>query len=490
MPGASITIAGVDRTLYVRGGVPNGPGISLSSRSGGGATCNFQTIAQNNGAVWGAFVWGGASWGSGYLPQRDDTVVVKNGAGLTLFTGFVDKVERETDGTAGMWGMVQCVDLAVLLTRRRVGAVYGPTFFTNYMILLFDLIFLRFPDTGINVPFSTAYVPFLTPLAGEVRFPWVTVAEALNQIGTALNCDWAISNSPVGLAAAPALHYFPDPAISLPSPVNFDDVIYSNLLGDNPAVNTKVQYKSWMTMKIQDSGQRFANRVTAKTSTAVILNATETFVGPGTYTALDSGLGANAYVMAEKLTSAPTVTLNGAAQTVTLFPGAAGSQFYYEDPADDIGRVQHNDSLFGVIADSDVVMVTYPTTLKGAVSSQDSASIEAVGTFDYILEASNVSNSDDLQALADAMLARLEAHPLNFVATTRVDGFEPGQTVHIDIVELNVSADFLVQSVQSRQESSGYFIHSISGSTMPQQDLGGAAFFQKLIAQTRTPPPS
>lgn len=448
----------VDRTGYVRVGSPSGPGISVNKGTNG-STAVFQTT-DLSGARYDVSTFDDPTsvFGPAYVPKLNDSVKIYNKTGLLLFVGFVDDVSiSNLDSDTHIFADVKCVDMGVMCSRRRFFGSFDQVIFPTYNSLVNYIIS---PGLfGLGVSFAPSPLLAVPIGATPVQFLWVTVAEALNQIGSALNCDWFIDENS-------NLMFFDDTTGHSPAPVNFDDTVPS----------------TWKTLSIQDTGSRFANRVTVKTSSPISSTVTFTLAGDPV----------GIYVIVIPPESLPVVKVNGAAVLVVRQADTAAFplyHFYYRPPPDAALNLIYNPGL-PPLSSADTVEITMQSKFAGVAFAPAITKLIDSNAFDVIVDAQNVKSQDELQAIANALLMRLSSGPKNFTAVTYTDGFTRGQLVHIDVSQYGVSADFIVQSVSSREigdaSDSGFFVHTVTGSTKPNQGHDTASYIQKLLARGRT----
>lgn len=431
-----------NRTPYVRVGSPTGPGISLDKHSGSSSSASFQVTD----------VVGG------YVPEVGDSVEIRALDGTLMFSGFIDSLNKNTQATGSVFYDVKCVDAGVVCGRRRIGATYIPADFPTYADIIQDLVY-SFIDVDNNSPIFFDYAAFVASglnlaITEPVTFPLIYASEALSKIGEAIGADWYIDE-------LKQLQFF-NPDVYTACPVDFDDT--------NPV--------KWRQISVQESTQSFANRVTVKTNTAVTASFTSTFPNAGDFS--------GSFFIGFPLTAAPTVTVDAVNAIVVAYADTGanpGYEFYWQGYF-----VVRNPALPALTTET--VAVISATPFPGAVFAQDNASILADGIFDYIIEAPDVNNLEQLQAIADGMLARLLTRPKDCTIVTTTNGIRPGMRARVNIAALSTDDYFIVQGVSSKEIDSvvrsGFWEHSLTLSTNPNQGSGAAAFMKRLISKGRT----
>ena len=385
---------------------------------------------------------------AGYEPRRDEPVKLYGKTGLLMYSGFVDTVIRHNDETEQLWVDVKCIDAAILCARRAFSGQFSTPTTANAIIAA--VVAQALQGTGITfVPDPAVDVTFTQPQ--PIGFPIEYVSDLFNTLAGSMNCDWTVDENL-------NLIFFNPNSGTTGAPCDFDDTIVDG-------------QKTWQTVSDQITGVRFANRVWVKTSSQVAATVTDT----------DPGVASGIYLTRYPLTATPQVTVNGTAQVVVESADVGanpGWQFVYVNNSQ---QLNYNPALTP-LSSSDVVVITYLSPLPYAAMAEDAASIALVGLFEEILDGGSISSQPQLQAIAAAELLRLSTTPQLPTLTTRVDGFKPGQSVDINIAELNLVGRFIVLRVSSRVVVQEYFNHTVQCALGPWQAVSNAAsFFQSLV---------
>lgn len=439
-PDFSVFVNGISRVAYdaagrsgVRVGSPVGPGIRISQQIGSRATASFTIF----------------DIAATYRPENDDAIAIYQGSTL-LFRGFIQRTEEiHHHGTNAIDVTCQCADYGLMTERRVVRRKYTE-FMGGLLGIIAQDICERFL-TGLNI--GHIFTLMSATLVGEQVFPGITVREAFDRLAQLAGCDWNIDKFG-------NLRFF----------------LKTSGYTDAPASIT-TSSGNWRSIVVTKTSVRRANRIIVKSDRALSALWVDTVAGhtPGIFETTYAQL------------IPPVIRVNGVLQTVVELADiqTATYDFYYIEGG--IGVFQNING--PALSSGDTIEISYPGPLPYMAIAEDTASIAAVGLFEAIVEVKGVTSKIELQAIADAELARGITEPTELLIETDTPGFEPGQRVAVNTTQPLVASDnYIIQAVDSEwiAAATPFFRHRIRASNATLQRVYDATrFYGDLRARDR-----
>lgn len=409
----SVYIAGVDRTGYVRVGAPVGPGIALDGSIGARSTASFTTLDRSG-------VW------SPVVGQSVDVYDDETSPSVLRFTGVVDRVtSRHIQGAGALESSVSCADNSAVVESRVV------------------VRFFRLLDYGMLDRIATALVEdYLGALGytydstnsinaevGEITFAGVSLKSALDTLAQITGSSWIIT-------ADKKLRYFrvEEGASSPPTAIS-DDL------------------ENYVSATVTTTTSTFANRVYATSGRTLTQDWTDTFTGNGVQTM---------FITVYNLAEAPTVRVNGVAQTLIESARLAESP----QPAYDFYWILGGAGVFqnptaSPLTSADTLTVTYPSSLPYIALAESPYSQSIFGVFETLISNADATDRETLDAIAAAELERLCAFDADAEIVTREDGFAAGQTVYVDIATPPILGFYLIENMTAREIGQSGFEYTL-----------------------------
>lgn len=427
----TILIDGVDVSRYVAN-----PSLEISDQLGGRATAAFKVIPKD---------------GVNYAPAvGDEIIIIHNASSTRLFAGFIENTSRKNwTGPSGHYEInVRCSDYGQLLDRRLVAKFYNAANGSIAGIITYDIVDKFLAGTGISwYPMGgDGYV------GDEILFNWVTAAEAISSLADRANVEYRVDqfkrlgyiDKTTGSGAAP----------------------FSIVQNDG----------NWRELEITEDRTRFFNSVKVRSSQDVAALWTDTV----------EATGEHIYFTQYPLDAAPVLLIDGVEVDESIIcefderASTPGYQWYYIAGSPGLHHNQAFPAPDGVDVD-----ITYPSKVSHVAIAEDQSSIDAVGLYEAIEEAKDVTSLDALQQYADNLLARGSLVPVGFNVETDRVGLFPGQVLTINAN--GVSGDFLIEQVEMREIQKDYPRWTARGSNAPQRATRGTNFFSKLMTAARQP---
>lgn len=435
LPAFTIFIGSIDRNSFLLL-----PSVRRSIQLGSRATASF-IVQDANGS---------------YIPSIGADVAMYKGDNL-FFAGKLEGTEQEyLAGSGAIRTQVRCVDYGVLCDRRTVakgyttitGGFLGPT--------VSDIVANFLDGTGIWYAWDgDDWAPFVQ--LGAQLFNHCTVTEAFNQIAGKVNGDWRVDFDK-------RLWFFPKSAGYMAAPVSIADND-GNLLTP---------------VTLSRSRSRYANRVGVRNNVGRRLIWSDTHEATGSQVVFRT-----AFALEYK----PFITLDSVEQIVEQRTGAPPVGDWDFDWAPDSDYVHWNILKSWPVG---TIVISYPCVLSYVHWAEDAAEIAAKGRYELVEEVRDLADDTSLDGLAAGLLERYkEDAPEVLTFPTRVDGFEAGQALSVNLTKPAVSGTLLVQSVDSQEQfyrGSIGFLHTVRAIKAQWQMAGSPnAYFGKLIDRTKQP---
>lgn len=364
---------------------------------------------------------------SGALPNPNQEVVFF-WQGVKRFAGLIASVEEVA--IPSMFGpsvlRINCTGYTGYTDRAIVAKLYTVPIGELPRIIIYDIWLEHLAQFGITVTGE----PGSSVAIGEQLFHYITVTEAFNRIRDACpGWDWWITD---------------------------DKELIWQQGGAGPAApftlrNVDVNVDM---MSVTRSAGRFRNKQWVLPSSNVLALRTDTATGDGTTIAF-----ATLYAVPKK----PIVRVNGVNQKVVAFGSfTAGWKFYY---------IPNSIGVFAATAPAAAaaIEILYPNPFPIAVSAQDDASIAAVGLYEAVYQAKNVTTYDAALAMAQGLLDAFEtsgAFPQTLVFTynskLQPGWLVPGNVLDIDRTFPTALGNYIVEQVDSQEEADTIWRHTVT----------------------------
>ncbi len=187
--------------------------------------------------------------------------------------------------------------------------------------------------------------------------------------------------------------------------------------------------------------EKYANRVYARLGKYVADAATENFPGDGS---------SREFSVTYPIAAEPTITLDGAPQTVGVLGVDSGKNWYWNL---DSATIQQ-DAGGTTLTSGNTLSITYQGYATRVVLYQndgavdDRAAVEGgTGYYERVIDVATPTTSQQGEALAQAVALRYGSIPVKIEAQTYRGGLKPGQYFPLVVSELDINSTFLIDSV-------------------------------------------
>jgi hypothetical protein len=402
-------LAGQDVTAFVRYN-----SYSLNKELNGRDTFEFQLISDS------------------LNPQIGQTLIVIL-RGARYFAGTVNDVAESLLTEARFITRlinVRCTDWNEILDRRLVVRSYEHDFAGD---IVQDLITDYLAAEGITGGSVDDGVRI-----EEFNWNHVPVSQALDDLSVAIGFYWFVDYEK-------KLHFLPRESAHAPFAITTDNAIirdFSRSQSRNRYRNTQV-IKGWKE----------------------ITNAqTETFNGDGERRSFN--------VAYEVFAKPSEIRLNGNIQTVGIRGVETGKQWYYNKNETAISQDDDN-LLFPNLLSTDILSVTYIGTYPGITYQQVAAAVferQAVeggtGIYESVETDGSLIGGTVVLAKSSGLLRKFGVLDTELTFETDVDGLDIGQLVQVELPSLNVTGEFLINTVSVEPVTSQvrrYSVQATSG---------------------------
>lgn len=416
--------------------------VSYDMNAGGRGNARFQT--RDAGGTW--------------KPTKGDTFeIIRQDVSpeRILWSGIVARVtEREarTWPNASLFCDVSCDDATAICDQRVVLRYYSELTGGTLNDVASDLVTDYLSDLGYTYSGPAA-------LLGGITFAAITLREAFNQLAAATGTSWMITAAKV---------------------VTFYGA------GGFGAASTQLTdaAENYIEAQITRLQSKHANRIYVRNNKDLGATWTDTFSGNGVNTMFPT---------VYQLPSAPVVKVNGVAQQVVEFAqigSTPGYDFYWFQ--DGMGVIQN--PLDMPLSSSDVLTVEYASPLPYIAIAESPASIATYGLIEEVVEVTDYTDKATLDAVALEQVMSRAPLPVEIEISTFVDGYEPGQLLHIETVVPPINGDYLIESVSGKEEDQLQFRYSLRCSTQAEPQASRranpATYFREIVDATRKPMPT
>ncbi len=382
--------------------------------------CNFKIIKKE---------------GQSYFPETNDEVEIKDGTTF-LFAGTIVKISKQLISSYIEEYEVECKDWTQEADRYLITERYENKTI-DYIIN--DLISNYASDfTNVNVNCSI--------ILTTIRFNNLTLTQCIKKLAEAVNYFWYIDYEK-------DIHFFAK----------------ANEMASFGLTDTNDNYIP-MSLSLTDDISQLRNRVKIKGGEIVGSSRTESLDGDGTKLI---------FVLANKFSSLPTVTVGGIAKTVGID--------YIDDEASFDCFWNYNEKYIrfkvAPVASSNNILVTGTPLIPMIVQIEDSASISNNGIYEFYIEDTTITSLDEAKQRAEANLDAYGTQLVEGSFETYTDGLRSGQAINIQSDNRNINAVYLIQSVRITMETPEKRHYDISIASM--RTLGIIYFLQSLLINGR-----
>ncbi len=364
-----------------------------------------------------------------YRPTLDEPVIIKNESEtVTLFSGSILSVQDRALGEPNR-GTVTTINAADV-TRALDARIVTKTYATGQTLkaIVTDL-------ATYLAPFGITLDPGMASGAtlGVIRLDSSTITAALNYLSDLTGWVWRIQPTKV-------LEMFA---------VGTKTASYS-LTSSNAKVLGGVQWSK--------TRGKFVNRQFVKYGTDAVVRTADVFTATASQSVFTLTYPAQAYSGLVWVTS----TLNADGQSVT--GGYAESASYVGEGATwefnlTAGTMTRTT---GGLAAGTSVIIFYPVQYPLTVSSEDSASVAALGPWEDTVTAPDILSKTAATDLSVALLRRYKVTPRQLTIATRAGMVYPGDTITLTIPERTVSGSWLITGVTIRTDIDRVFRYTLT----------------------------
>jgi len=371
-----------------------------------------------------------------------------------LFGGFVSEVvmseiSNNPDGTYTIDQSVRCVDFTGLARRRLVNEVWtGQTLNT----ILTEMVANYMDGEGV----TTTNIPATGPTVASAIFSWRFVADALDELAEQLNYSWWIDAD--------------------------KDLNFVRRTDNAAPISIDSTSRNFISLTKKENTNKFSNLVVLRGGKALTSTLTETLVGDGTRRVFSV-----AYPVGQKPSSIIAAGVTIAAGDIGIRGLDENKKWYYNKDSHEISQADTET----VLSASDTVEIQYKGLYRVIVQSEDAASIAnraaaSVGTSGKFEKLEVDATIEDLTLASDraqGILSRYGAAlPTTVSFTTDAQSLRAGQLLSIDLPEMNISGDYLIDSVSFSDRGDHELRYRVQG--LSGESLGGWQYYWRNIART------
>ncbi len=347
-----------------------------------------------------------------YRPALGDEVIITEN-GTRIFGGVIDRpVEAGVlgDGTgayAAITTQVSAADFNQYAERRVIVDGGFPAGYTLLQAL--TALVAWFTDFGVTLDGAQVTGPTLP----EMVYKYMTLTEVLNELATLTGnygdpFVWEIDHFKV-------LRMYQPSTSAAPFDITEGD---GTTIGD---------------VTVQQSRDKYANRIFLKVPSKSETARIEAFTGDGSTTAFPLQ-----YTLTKPY---GYVTSAGVFETLNYTGDADAATWTYDKTTNTITRNS------GAPALSDTIDFKFDGTYDGSATAEDAGEIASEKIWERIVPRDDVPDSTTAQALADAALAEALSIPKTIKYRTFQAGIKPGQTQHITMAMRDLDDDAVVTDV-------------------------------------------
>ncbi len=414
----TITVDGIDRTNYILWQSFRKED-KLNNRAD---SCSFQVRK-----------YAGKDW----KPSVGDEVIVEDGA-TRIFGGLVLRVDSYSEGAKLQKHRVTCKDWSHYLDKKLVIERYEDQ---TVNAIIDDLV------SEYTSGFTTDNVSCSITI-GSIAFNYITVSDAFQMLAEHVNYSWYIDYNK-------DIHFFSKNTEE--SPFDLSDTAGNHIFNS---------------LTLREDLSQLRNVVIVRGGTKEGNSRTETFKGDGSK---------DSFALGYKFSSEPTVTLDGANQTVGID--------YLDKDADYDVMWNFNEKYIrftgSAPSDGSDVSVAGTPLIPIIVRAIDEDSIDEYGQYEFRKIDKSINTPEEARQFAVAQLDAYRQSIKEGSFETYESGLRAGQIINVQSDIRNIDEDFLIQGVTLTARSPDDAIYTVSLATL--RTVGIIDFLQGLLLdETKT----
>lgn len=384
----------------------------------------------------------------------DAVVLTDTATGDKLFGGFISEVvlsevTNNPSGTYTIEQQIRCVDYTGLARRRLVNEVWSNQ---NLNTILTEMVANYMDGEGV----TTNNIPATGPTVSKAIFSWRFVSDALDELAEQLNYSWWIDAD--------------------------KDLNFVRRTDNAAPISIDATSRNFISLTKKENTNKYSNSVVLRGGKALTTTLTENLVGDGVRRVFSL-----AYPVGEKPTSIIAAGVSIASGDIGIRGLDENKKWYYSKDSTELAQADTET----VLSTSDTVEVQYKGLYRVIVQSEDATSIAeraaaSVGTSGKYERLEIDATIEDLTLASDRTQGILSRYgsslPTTVKFTTDAQNLRAGQLMSITLPEMNISGDFLIDSISFADRGDHelrYSVEALSG-----ESLGGWQYFWREILRT------
>lgn len=360
-----------------------------------------------------------------FRPVTNVEVVMLDGA-TRIFGGKVHAVTASSLSNGTVLYHVECIDYSYDLDRTLVNDEYASMTVNAIIADILTNYTTGFTDTNVDCGLTIT----------KVVFDRITVTAAIQKLAALTGYSWYVDYDA-------DIHFFATATESAP----FD--IIDN---DGNSIDS--------TLDISTDLSQIRNRVFIKGGEIVGDARTETFNGDTVK---------YSFVLANKFSQAPTVTVGGVSKTVGLdyIDNEADFDCFWDYTQ---GYVRFKTATIPASGTNNISITGTPL-YNLVVQVEEPLSIATYGVFEYSLIDKTIKSREEAVSLAKVQLVAYQAGLVEGNFETYTSGLRSGQTITVTSTLLDVDETFLIQSVSMKMLTNNRQVYSVKLATLRSNSL-------------------
>jgi hypothetical protein len=346
-----------------------------------------------------------------YIPKIGEEVKVLFRSG-TIFLGSIHERQVEflyTPQQISLLIQISCVDINAIADRRFVSEVYE-NLLCGEIVGVMAAKYLLFEGVSLGNVHPG-------PRISKVVFNRISFAECMNKLCEQAGFYWQIDKKRF-------LSFFPRSVSPAPFTVTEANAVFRNIKG----TISRNQYRN---VQYIDGGKGLTDA------------RTEAFRGDGTV---------KTFTTEYKISTQPTITLNGGEETVGIRGVETGKGWYWAKGENSIGQ----DAGYQTLISTDLLLVTYRGEFNLVNVIEDSQAIferqtieGGTGRYEHLVVDTALDGQDLIQEKGLSLLRRYST--LDDTATFDVyqEGLQIGQNVTLDVASCELQGAFLITNMRT-----------------------------------------
>jgi len=360
-----------------------------------------------------------------FRPVTNVEVIMLDGA-TRIFGGKVHAISATSQANNSVLYHVDCMDYSYDLDRTLVNDEYASMTVDAIIADILTNYTTGFTDTGVNCTLNIT----------KVVFDRITVTAAIQKLAALTGYSWYVDYYK-------DIHFFATATEVAPF-----DIIDSN------------GYCIDGSLDVSNDLSQIRNRVFIKGGEIVGSSRTETFNGDAVKMS---------FVLANKFSSVPTVTVGGVGKTVGLD--------YIDNEADFDCFWDYNQGYIRFKAGTTPAVGTNNISVAGTplynlvVQVEEPTSISQYGVFEYSLIDKTLKSREEAVSLAKVQLSAYQQGLIEGGFETYTSGLRSGYTINITSTLLDTDERFIIQSVSMRMLHNSRQIYTVKLATLRSTSL-------------------